>query len=82
MNRLILTSKVDADGILRMAVPVGPAEADREVQVTIESPPASSPWTSEDQRKYAEWLKQNIFGKWEGEFERMPQGEYEERDPL
>jgi hypothetical protein len=82
MTRLVLTSKVDSDGILRMTVPVGAAEADREVQVTIEATPkAGKPWTAEDQRKYLEWLD-SVAGQWQGEFERMPQGELEERDPL
>ncbi len=83
MTRLVLTSKVDSDGILRMAVPVGAAEADREVQVTIEATSAAKKdWTAEDQAEYAEWLEKNIFGQWQGEFERMPQGEHQERDPL
>ena len=39
MNPMIVRSRVDADGVLRVAVPVGPAEADREMQVTIEALP-------------------------------------------
>jgi hypothetical protein len=37
MTRVIVHSKVDPDGILRLAVPLGSGEADREMQVTIES---------------------------------------------
>ncbi len=82
MNRLTLISKVDPDGILRMAVPLGVADAEREVQVTIEPKPADQRWSGEDQKAYAEWLEKNIIGKWQGEFERMPQGDFEERDPF
>ncbi len=36
MQRLIVKSRVGADGVLRVTVPVGKAEADTEVQLTIE----------------------------------------------
>jgi hypothetical protein len=77
MNRLIIRSRVDADGMLRLNVPVGAADADREMQVTVE--PIAS--TVEERAKYAAWLE-SIAGKWQGDFERMPQGDFEERDPL
>jgi hypothetical protein len=47
MNRIVVRSKVDADGVLRMAVPVGAAEADREVQVTID--PLAAPRMTQDE---------------------------------
>jgi hypothetical protein len=34
-----------------------------------------------DQAQYAAWLD-SIAGRWQGEFERMPQGDFEERDQL
>jgi len=37
MNRLTMTSTVGTDGVLHLAVPVGLDEANREVQVTVES---------------------------------------------
>lgn len=77
MTRLVVQSRVDADGVLRVSIPVGAAAADREVQVTIE--PVGS--TAEEDAKYVEWLDQ-VAGKWHGGFERMPQGEFEARDPL
>jgi hypothetical protein len=40
MNRIVVQSRVDADGVVRIAIPVGEAEADRPVQVTVESAPA------------------------------------------
>jgi len=36
MNRMILNSGVGSDGVLHLAVPVGEANADRTVRVTIE----------------------------------------------
>ena len=69
MNRFILRSRVDGDGVLRVVVPIGSAAADREVQVTIDS--SSQP--ADEQTDYIAWLE-SIAGRWQGEFARMPQG--------
>jgi hypothetical protein len=76
MNRIVVKSRVGADGVLHVTVPVGPAEANREVQVTVE--PAPQPMTQEEWRA---WV-QSMAGSWQGEFERPEQGEYERRDEL
>jgi hypothetical protein len=39
MTRMVLKSRVGADGVLQLNIPVGAGEANREVQVTIESEP-------------------------------------------
>ena len=55
---------VGSDGILQLTLPVGQADADREVLVTVE--PAGQPLSSD------EW-RQGILktaGKWQGDFER------------
>jgi hypothetical protein len=77
MNRIVIKSRVGSDGILQLALPVGPADADREVQITIE--PVGPPLLSPD-----EWRRRILetAGKWQGEFERPGQGEYEQREPL
>jgi hypothetical protein len=77
MNRIVVRSKVGSNGILQVAVPVGPADADREVQITIE-PLALKSLSPE------EWRQRVLetAGKWEGELERPEQGEYEQREPL
>ena len=36
MRRVVMRSTVSADGILHLTVPVGPEEAHKEVQVTVE----------------------------------------------
>jgi hypothetical protein len=77
MNRLVVRSRVDGDGVLRVVVPIGATEADREVQVTVE--PLSQP--AGVQVEYIAWLD-SIAGKWQGEFELMPQDGFEMRDVL
>jgi desulfoferrodoxin (superoxide reductase-like protein) len=76
MNRTILKSRVDADGVLRVNLPLGTEEADQEVQVTVEPVPAKKPMTQEE---YAAWVE-SMAGTWQGEFERPEQGEIHERD--
>jgi hypothetical protein len=77
MNRIVLKSRVDSNGILQLTLPVGPEEADREVQITVE--PVAVPGVSPE-----EWRKGILetAGKWEGEFERPEQGDFEQREPL
>jgi hypothetical protein len=77
MNRIVVKSRVGSGGILEMKLPVGPAHANQEVQITVE--PLAEVELSAD-----EW-RQGILetaGKWQGEFERPEQGEYEQREPL
>jgi hypothetical protein len=76
MHRMILNTRVGADGVLQ--VPLGEAEANREVRVTIE--PVVSPPLQSGQ-KYLDFL-QATAGAWQGDFERPEQGEYERRDPM
>jgi hypothetical protein len=68
---------VGSDGILQLALPVGAVDANREVLVTVE--PVSSPGLTTD-----EWRRRILetAGKWQGEFERPEQGDYEQREPL
>jgi hypothetical protein len=77
VNRIVLKSRVGSDGVLQLTVPVGPADADREVQVTVEPVASSGPSAEEWRRGILE-----TAGKWQGDFERPDQGEFEERDPL
>jgi hypothetical protein len=77
MNRIVVKSKVSSDGVLHLALPVGLEEADKEVQVTVE--PVARPAMT--QEEWQTWVA-SMAGTWEGDFERPPQGEYEEREPL
>ncbi len=77
MNRRMVRSRVDADGVLRIAVPVGIAEDNREMQVTI----GPLPQRGDERTEYLAWLEKSV-GRWMGDFERLPQGHFEEREHL
>jgi hypothetical protein len=78
MNRIILNSKVSSDGTLRFSLPLGMAEADHEVRVTVE-PVATHAATS--QSEWEAWVDA-MAGSWQGDFERPPQADYEQRETL
>jgi hypothetical protein len=75
MNRIVVKSKVGSNGILQLSLPVGSADANREVQITVEPVPVPT---------LDEW-RQGILdtaGKWQGELARPDQGELEQREAL
>ena len=78
MNRMILHSRVGADGILHITVPIGKADADREVQVTID-PVRPSPMTQEEWRNFVLSTAGSIT---DPSFVRHEQGQYERREEL
>lgn len=77
MTRIVLQSRVDSKGVLQVTLPMGIAEANREVQVTVE--PLQATTMSQE-----EWRRQVLqtAGQWQGDFERPEQGTVEERMPL
>jgi hypothetical protein len=77
MNRIVVKSRVGSNGILQLSLPVGFADADREVQITVD--PVGPPIPSPD-----EWRRAILetAGTWQGEFGRPEQGEYELRESL
>ena len=77
MSRITLRSRVDTDGVLRLVVPFGAAEADQPMQVTIESLQNEAT----DSSNYVYWLE-GIAGQWQGDFERLPTADFEQRDSL
>jgi hypothetical protein len=77
MTRVVAKARVSSDGILHLHLPIGMGEADKEMQVTVESIPTKT-MTQEQWRAWVE----SMAGTWEGEFERPSQGEYEVREPL
>jgi len=80
MNRIVVHSRVGADGVLQLAVPIGWAEADREVEVTIE-PVASEREELADRQEWEQFVHETA-GAWQGELVRPEQGGYEQRDEL
>jgi hypothetical protein len=78
MNRIIIKSRIGADGMLHVTVPVGAADANREVQVTID--PVSVPvMTQEEWRNFVLATAGSIT---DPSFVRHEQGEYERREEL
>ena len=77
MSRIEVVSKVGTDGVLRLNLPLSSAEAGQDVRVIVE--PTPRPTMTQE-----EWRRGilRLAGRWAGEFERPPQGEYEVRDPL
>ena len=75
MSRITFRSRVDTDGVLRLVVPFGEAEADQPMQVTIEPVPKEAV----DSSGYIHWLE-HIAGRWQGDFERLPVADFEQRE--
>jgi len=73
MMRVVVRSRVDADGVLRVAVPVGAAEADREMQITIE--PLAAPQMTPDE--WRQFVRSTAGSITDPTFIRHPQGEFE-----
>jgi len=78
MNRMIVKSRIGSDGVLRMTLPVGSQDANQDVQVTVEP---LAPKKAMTPAEWAAWVD-SMAGSWQGDFERPPQGEFEERDSL
>jgi hypothetical protein len=79
MIRLVVKSKVGSDGILHLELPLGVEEADTEVRVTVEPVAAKKPITQEEWRAWVDSMAGSITDL---TFERPPQGDFEERQPL
>jgi hypothetical protein len=47
MTRIVVTSKVGPDGMLHLTLPLGTAEADRDVRVTVEPVARPAPTAEE-----------------------------------
>jgi hypothetical protein len=72
--------KVGPDGVLRLDVPMGASEANREVRVVVEEAPPTRPAMT--QQTWAEWVHQMAGSITDPGFERSDQGQYEDREPL
>ena len=77
MSTVVITSKVGADGVLHLDVPVGAASANQEVKVTIQAlPPRMT------QEEWREFIQRSAGSITDPTFRRHEQGEYEKRDEL
>jgi hypothetical protein len=79
MNRIVVRSKVGADGVLHLTLPLEAGDADQEVQVTVEPVPSKKVMTPEEWRTFVMEMAGSIT---DPTFERPPQGELEQREPL
>lgn len=77
MNQVILKSRVGADGVLRVTLPIGVADANSEVRITIDPVFNQRPTKAEWDR----WVD-SVAGSWQGPLERPAQGEFEVREPM
>ena len=80
MDRIVLHSRVGADGVLRLDVPIGSAAADGEVDVTIEASGLKQQ-TIAEQDEWRQFVL-STAGAWQGDLERPDEGAFEERDKL
>ncbi len=78
MNRMIIKSRIGTDGVLHMTVPMSAADANREVQVTIE-PVGSAAMTLGEWRNFVHATAGSIT---DPTFVRHEQGAYEHREEL
>ncbi len=77
MSPIVLTSKVGSDGVLQLTLPLGAAEANQEVNITVE--PLRPTLSQEEWRKRVLSTAGSIP---DPTFIRHDQGEYEERTEL
>jgi len=83
MTHIELRTKVGPDGVLRLSVPVGMAEANREVKVVVESvEPAIKKASEMTQEEWRQFIAETAGSITDPTFRRHEQGEFEERDPL
>ena len=76
MTRVTVNTKVGPNGTLSVSLP--PDAAGQDVRVTIEPTGGNAALSREE---WETWVS-SMAGTWEGDFEWMPQGEYEDREPL
>lgn len=74
MNHMTVTIRVGADGVLH--VPLGAADANREVRVTIE--PVATPDRSPEE--WRAWVESMAGSVTDPTFRRHEQGEFEQRE--
>jgi hypothetical protein len=81
MNRIVVQSRVGSDGVLRITVPIGKEDADREVQLTID-PVRVDPPPSMTQQEWRDFVLKTAGSITDPSFVRHDQGDYERREEL
>jgi hypothetical protein len=81
VSHVEITSRVGADGVLRIAVPLGADEANREVKVVVE-PADTLPFPAPSRQVWQEFVKATAGCISDPTFERPVQRDYESRREL
>lgn len=63
MQRIVVTAQVSSDGVLRLHLPIGQTEADKEVQVTVEAA-APAPVGNRRTLSAGDLLQSGLVGMW------------------
>jgi hypothetical protein len=76
----VITAQVGPNGVLTLSVPLDKADANKPVRVTVETMEETKPLL--DREAWLRFITQTAGSITDPTFERPPQGELEERDPL
>jgi hypothetical protein len=79
MSHTEIRSRVGADGILTVCLPLGPEDANREVLVTVEPVKDSSPPAFQSPKQWQEFVNRMAGCITDPTFQRSDQGQYEDR---
>ena len=82
MRTVTVHGKTGADGVLHLDIPVGEKNADFEVLVVVQPTVLTASKQTPEERGWPPGFFEQTAGKWQGELQRAPQGEYEKRDEL
>ncbi len=81
MTHIELRRKVGPDGVLTLTVPVGIAEANREVRIVVESvEPAAKQAPDMTPEEWRQFIEETAGSITDPDFQRPEQGEFEQRD--
>ena len=75
-----LRSKVNANGVLNLSVPLGKSDANREVRVTVE--PLDGLPSTMSTEQWHNFVHEMAGSITDPTFQRHPQGNFEQRDKL
>jgi len=79
MCHVEIKSRVGADGVLMIALPLGMSEANREVKVVVESTDTSASPPLPNREEWKQFVKSMAGCISDPTFERPEQGQYERR---
>lgn len=82
MTHIEVKSKVGPNGVLTLSIPVGLAEANREVKVTVEPCGSDRGVAFNARDEWRRFIEETAGSIADPTFERYEQGEFEERGEL